>query len=81
LICTLFQLYVLAVIARAILSWLEVPGEHPVGRVVGLLARIVDPPLKPIRRRLPPVQIGSNRLDLSPLVLIVGLLVVLQIIC
>ncbi|MCY3652629.1 MAG: YggT family protein [bacterium] len=81
LVCTLLQLYVLAIVARAILSWVRVPREHPVGQGVDFLARIVDPPLRPIRRWLPSVPIGGIRLDLSPIVMIVGLTVVSQIIC
>ncbi|MCY3538436.1 MAG: YggT family protein [Acidimicrobiia bacterium] len=81
LVCTLLQLYVLAIVARAILSWLKVSRDHPVGRTVDFLAQIVDPLLRPIRRAIPAVPIGGIRLDLSPLVLIFGVTVVSQIIC
>lgn len=81
LICTLLQLYMIAIIARAILSWVEVPRRHPVGQVVALLSQVVDPPLRPLRRRLPAIPLGGVRLDLSPVVLIVAVVIVTRIIC
>ncbi|MXZ68754.1 MAG: YggT family protein [Acidimicrobiia bacterium] len=81
LICNLAQLYVVAIIARAVLSWIEVPGDHPVGRAVALLSRIVDPPLRPLRRSLPAIPVGGVRLDLSPIILILAIMIVTRIIC
>jgi len=81
LICNLLQLYVVAIVARAVLSWIEVPGGHPVGRAVALLSRIVDPPLRPLRRALPAIPVGGVRLDLSPIILIVAVTIVARIIC
>ncbi len=81
LVCNLAQLYMVAVIARSILSWLEVPGEHPVGRAVASLSRIVDPPLRPLRKRLPPIPIGGVSLDLSPIVMVAAIVIVTGFIC
>ena len=81
LICALLQLYVFAIIGRVILSWVAVPGHHPVGRIVAVLARVVDPPLRSISRALPAIPLGSVRLDLSPIVLLVGVTLVTRIIC
>ncbi len=81
LICALLQVYVYAVIARVILSWVRVPGHHPVGRMVETLSRFVDPPLRTIGRSIPSIPIGSARLDLSPLVLIFGIGLVTSLIC
>ena len=81
LICNLLQLYMYAIVARAVLSWIEVPGDHPVGRTVAVLSRIVDPPLRPLRRSLPAIPVGGVRLDLSPIILIVAIMIVMWIIC
>lgn len=81
LICALLRIYVYLVIARVILSWVRVPGHHPVGRMVETLSKFVDPPLRYIGRALPPIPIGSIRLDLSPLVLIVGIGLITGILC
>jgi YggT family protein len=81
LICSLLGIYVVAVIARVILSWVGVPRDHPVGRLLSVLARLVDPPLRSIGRVVPAIPLGNVRLDLSPLVLLVGISLVRQIIC
>ena len=65
LICALLQLYVIAIIARVIMSWVRVPGHHPVGRIVAGLSKVVDPPLRSIGRVIPGVPLGNVRLDLS----------------
>lgn len=72
LIHTLFTLYTLALIARALLPLLGMSYAHPVMR---FLWNITEPLLAPIRRRLPP----TGALDLSPLVLILILWLIEQI--
>ena len=81
LICSLLSVYTIAIIARIILGWVEVPPDHPVGRLVAVLSRVVDPPLRSIGRAMPPILLGTVRLDLSPFVLLVGISLVRRIIC
>ena len=81
MICNILLLYVFSVIARVVISYLEVPGHHPVGRLVALLSKLVDPPLRSIRRVLPAIPIGSIQLDLSPLVLIFAITLVRRVLC
>ena len=81
IICALLRIYGYLVIARVILSWVRVPRHHPVGRMVEMLSKVVDPPLRSIGKSLPSVPIGSARLDLSPVVLLVAIGVVTGIIC
>ena len=56
------QLLILALIIRAILSWL--PGVSALQPIARFFNMITDPLIEPIRRRLPPV----GGLDLSPIV-------------
>ena len=57
-------LLTILIVVRALLSWIPaVDYRHP---LIGLLFRITDPILAPVRRFLPPV----GGLDLSPLVAI-----------
>ncbi len=72
LIHTLFTLYTLAIIARALLPLLGLHYAHPVMR---FLYTITEPLLAPIRRRLPYV----GPVDFSPLVLILLLWLVEQV--
>ncbi|HKZ29863.1 MAG TPA: YggT family protein [Acidimicrobiia bacterium] len=80
-ICSLIQLYILVVFARILLEWVRVPSEHPVGKVRSVLATVVDPVLIPLRRVIPPVRMGGAALDLSPLVLLIGLSILSSAIC
>jgi YggT family protein len=55
------------IIARAVLSWVN---PDPFNPIVRFLYRVTEPVLRPIRRRLPTLQMG---LDLSPVVVIVAI--------
>lgn len=81
IVCSLIQLYTLVVFARILLEWVRVPSDHPVGKVRSVLASIVDPVLTPLRRIIPPVRLGGAALDLSPLVLLIGLSILSNAIC
>jgi YggT family protein len=81
IVCSLIQLYTLVIFARILLEWVRVPSDHPVGKVRSVLATIVDPVLTPLRRIIPPVRMGGAALDLSPLVLLIGLSILANAIC
>jgi YggT family protein len=81
LICLLLSLYWFAILAWVILSWVRVPASHPLGRVTVFLDRIIYPVVLPIRRVLPPLRFGGGALDLSPIVLLLGLSLLQRIIC
>ncbi|MDP6370958.1 MAG: YggT family protein [Vicinamibacterales bacterium] len=66
LLGTLFDLYSLVVIVAVVMSWMQLPPHHPAAQFVGMLT---EPVLAPIRRVLPPM----GGLDLSPMVLLIGL--------
>jgi YggT family protein len=66
LLARLFDLYSLIIVAAVVLSWVQLPPENPLVRVVHTLT---EPLLAPIRRILPAV----GGLDLSPWVLLVAL--------
>lgn len=77
----LIQLYILVIFASVILSWLLVFGvvnrrNRGVYQAAGFLAAMVEPALRPIRRLLP--RFGG--LDISPLVLILILVFVLDVV-
>ncbi len=65
-------LYTWVVIAWVVFSWVPNPPEglRPVVRGV---ASLVEPVVAPIRRVLPPLRFGGVALDLSALVLLLGL--------
>jgi len=62
----LIDVYSLIIVAAVVVSWTNVPREHPALR---LLRRLTEPVLAPIRKVLPPM----GGMDFSPLVLLIGL--------
>lgn len=81
LICAALNIYSLAVLAWVILSWVRVPSTHPLAKVTVFLDRIIYPVILPIRRVVPPLRLGGGALDLSPIVLLLGLSVLGRFIC
>jgi len=81
LIGTLLYLFLLVLLAYSILSWVTASGRleygSPVFKVQGVLARICEPVLRPVRKLIPPVQMGGVALDLSVLIvfLVISVLV------
>lgn len=63
----LLQAYFWIIIARAVLSWVN---PDPLNPIVRFLYRVTEPVLRPIRRRLPTMQMG---LDLSPMLVILAI--------
>ncbi len=66
----------LVLIARIVLDWVQMLSRswQPRGFVLVLceiIYSLTDPPLRAIRRVLPPLRLGMIALDLSPLVLFV----------
>jgi len=74
LLLTLIHLYVLIVVVQVIISLLlqfnVINGRNElVQAIYGFLTRLVDPALKWVRRYVKPI----NGIDISPIVLILGL--------
>ena len=81
IICWILQIYFLAVLAWVVLSWVQVSSVHPLGRVQVFLDRIIYPVILPLRRVLPPLRLGGMALDLSPLVLMLGISLLRRFVC
>ncbi|MEX0700085.1 MAG: YggT family protein [Acidimicrobiia bacterium] len=81
IVCTVLNIYALLILAWVILSWVQVSSVHPLGKVQLFLDRIIYPVILPLRRILPPLRLGGAMIDLSPLVLLLGLQLLRRIIC
>lgn len=66
-------IYRIAVFAWIIMSWVRISSTHPLARVQVFLDRIIYPVLLPLRRVVPPLRLGGAMLDLSPIVLLIGI--------
>lgn len=79
LLVTALTVYFYAVFFWVILSWIRVSSTHPLGKVQTFLDRIIYPVILPLRRIVPPLRIGGGALDLSPIVLLLGIQVLISI--
>ena len=76
IVCTLINLYVLAIFGFIILSWFPLSPGGVAFRIYGYLRTVVEPVLAPLRRIIP--RIGP--LDISPIVLILGIAILERVI-
>lgn len=81
IVCQLLLLYIIALFGRIILSWFPIAPESPMAKVYSFLYAITEPVLGPVRRVLPPVGMGGMGLDLSPLVVTIGIGLIRSAIC
>ena len=82
ILCTLANLYLLAIFARIVVSWFPVQPGSTFASVVGFLYTITEPLLGPLRRAIPAVRMGGMGLDLSPIIVVLLFqLVVLRLVC
>jgi YggT family protein len=80
LLFKLVELFILAMIVRAVLSWFPSDPNSSFHRIAQVLDRIIDPILRPIRRLIPPIRLGGSYLDISFIVVIlVAQLIILPI--
>lgn len=73
ILADILRLYGIAVFAWIIMSWVRISSTHPLARVQVFLDRIIYPVILPLRRVLPPLRVGGAMLDLSPIVLLIGI--------
>lgn len=76
-ICLFLNLYMLVIFARVIFSWVRVTPGTAVASLYSGIYRLTEPVLGPLRRAIPPMRLGAGALDLSPLIVIIGI----QLVC
>jgi len=77
-LATLLWVYWLILIGRLILDWVQVfsrdwQPKGPLLVIAEAIYTVTDPPLRLLRRFIPPLRLGQVALDLSFLVLILGI--------
>jgi YggT family protein len=81
----LIYVFVLTLFARFVMSWVLAYGRRwQPGRGAAAMLEsvwtVTDPPLKALRRVIPPLRIGSVSIDLAALVLLVMLFVLFAVV-
>jgi YggT family protein len=77
-------IYLVILIGRMIFGWVQVFARdwRPKGIVLVLaeaIFTVTDPPLKFLRRFIPPLRLGMVALDLSFMVLFIAILILLEV--
>jgi YggT family protein len=80
-VCSVLNLYALIVLAAIVMSWFPLQPGGAAASVYGVLFRLTEPVLGPIRRTIPAVRLGGLALDLSPIILLIALRVIGAFIC
>ena len=77
ILCALVSVYMVVLVARALLSWFPIRPGTPVAAIAGILHELTEPVLAPVRRVIPP----AGQFDLAFMVLFFGLVLLRAAIC
>jgi YggT family protein len=81
IVCDLITLYVILIVVRIVLTWFPLDPDGALATIAGFLFAITDPILGPLRRAIPPIRLGSAAIDLSPIIVLIGLQILQRILC
>lgn len=81
IICTLLGIYIFVIIIRLFMSWVPPQGPGAYETIHEGFVTVTEPVLAPVRSLLPPLRMGMMAMDLSPLLVIVGLQILRSAIC
>lgn len=79
LLISILTIWIVCMFVRAILSWFPITYGSAVHRINGVLVRITEPVLAPVRRVIPPVGSGGVAIDLSFIVVVVAALILISV--
>lgn len=68
IVCSLINLWLIAVFVRILLSWFPIEPGGAMASVFSVLYNVTEPVLGPVRRALP----TFGMLDISPIVVFIG---------
>jgi YggT family protein len=80
LLATLINIYVLVIFIRLIMSWFPPTPGTGYAQIYDAFVTVTEPVLAPVRSLLPPFRMGATGIDLSPMVVIFGLLLIARIV-
>lgn len=80
-ICLALYAYLIVLVIKAVLSWFPIDYDSPIQGVRRALDAVTEPVLKPLRKVIPALQIGGIGLDMSFMVLFLGIVILQQVVC
>ena len=81
LICSVINLYTFVIIIRLLMSWVPPTPGSTYQTIYDGFVTVTEPVLAPVRSLLPPMRMGMMALDISPILVIIGLNILTRIIC
>ena len=58
------------------MSWVRIEPGTTVASIYSVVFNLTEPVLGPLRRAIPPVRLGMAALDLSPIIVFVGIMLI-----
>jgi YggT family protein len=80
-ICVAIQLYIFVIFVRLIMSWFPPTPGTTYAQIYDAFVTVTEPVLGPVRSMMPPMRMGAMALDLSPIVVLLGLQILRRFIC
>ncbi len=77
ILCTLVNVYIFIIFGRIILSWFP-RSSGVLGTIGDVFFGLTEPVLGPVRRMIPTIAMGGMGLDLSPIIVLLGLQIVVK---
>ena len=77
LLCALFSVYFVVLVARIILSWFPIQPGTTLASIAGIIYELTEPVLGPVRRLIPAI----GMFDISPSVVFIGLQILQSVVC
>lgn len=81
LLCSFLLVYFFVLFARIILSWFPLQPGTALSAVHRILYDVTEPVLAPVRGLIPPIGGSGMALDLSPIIVFVGLSILRGALC
>ena len=75
-ICLFLSLYLWVIFGRILMSWVRVVPGTPMASVYSVLFTLTEPVLGPLRRAIPPMRLGMAAIDLSPIIVLIGITII-----
>ena len=77
IICAVLTVFIVILVARAILSWFPVRPGTGLAQLNGIVFDLTEWALRPLRQIIPPI----GMFDISFMVLVFGLIILLRAVC
>lgn len=80
-LCVAIQIYIYVIFIRLIMSWIPPTPGTTYAQIHDAFVTVTEPVLGPVRSIMPPMRMGAMALDVSPIVVVLGLILLQRFIC